>query len=171
MEEIQPTTGKYAMKFGLIMGGIGVVLNLMLFLQDAHTQSNSSLQLVGLAISIAIIIWAIISFRKANRGLLSVSQALKIGAGMGAIAGVISVLYTLLLSNVLDPDYVMTLTQNRIAEAAAENNFTPEMIEQQTEMGVKFFWVGYPIILIISTLIGLVTGLIGGLVLKKSVEE
>ncbi|SFR31229.1 Protein of unknown function [Robiginitalea myxolifaciens] len=171
MEEIQPKTGKYAMKFGLIMGGIGVVLSLMMYLQDAHTQPNSAIQLVSLAISIAVVIWALISFRKANGGLLSISQALKIGAGMGAVAGVVTVLYTLLLANVLDPDYAMTVTQARIAEAAAENNLTPEMVQQQTEMGVKFFWIGYPVILIVSTLIGLVTGLIGGLILKKSVEE
>ncbi len=171
MEEIQPKTGKFAMKFGLILGAVGVVLGLMLFLQDAHTQQNSSIQLVSLAITIAVILWALVSFRKANGGLLSISQGLKIGAGIGVIAGIITVVWNLLLANVLDPDFAMTVTQARIAEAAAENNLSPEMVQQQTEMGVKFFWIGYPIILIVSTLIGLVVGLIGGLILKKSVEE
>jgi hypothetical protein len=34
-------------------------------------------------------------------------------------------------------------------------------------MGIKYFWIGYPFILIINIIIGLVIGLIGGLIFKK----
>lgn len=170
MEQNQPKIGKYSLNYGLILGAIGVAFSLMLFLVDAHTSNSPVVQVVNIVISVAIIFWGILSFRKANAGLLSIGQALKLGAGISVVAGVLSVLYLLLLSNVLDPDFARAVTEARIAEAAASGNMTPEQIEQSVEMGEKFFWFGYPVILIMSVIFGLIIGLVGGLIFKKSGE-
>ena len=168
METNPATTGKISLKFGLILGAIGVVFGLMLYSMDAHTTQSPGMQILNIVISLSVIVWAIISFKKANGGQLSVGQAVKIGAGTALIGAIISVLYTLLLSNVIDPDFTTKVMENRMAQAVAEGNIEASQVPQSIEMGKKFFWVGYPVILIISIVFGLVVGLIGGLIFKSS---
>ena len=167
MEETQPKTGKFSLNYGLILGGISVVFGLMLYSMDAHYTQDPATTIISILIMVGITAWAIFNFRKANGGYLSLGQALKIGAGIALIAGIIGVLYTILLANVIDPDFAAKVMDNRLADAAASGDLTPEQIQQQKEMGIKFFWMGYPFIIIINILIGLVIGLVAGLILKK----
>ncbi|MDX1315373.1 MAG: DUF4199 domain-containing protein, partial [Eudoraea sp.] len=103
MEDQQPKIGKFSLNYGLILGGLGVAFSLMLFTMDAHVGGDQSVQqIVGLVLLIAIIFWGIIAFRKANAGTLSIGQGLKLGAGIGVVAAIVSVVYLLLLANVLD---------------------------------------------------------------------
>lgn len=168
MENNPPKTGKFALNYGLILGGLGVVFGLMLYFQDAHTVQSTMSQVISMVLLIGVIFWGIINFKKANGGYLKMGEALKLGAGIGLVAAIISVIYLAFLSNVLDPDFAAKATEARLAEAADEMNLTPEQMAQQQEMGEKFFWIGYPIILIVNTLLGLIVGLVGGLIFKKS---
>jgi hypothetical protein len=139
----------------------------MLYSMDAHYTQDTATTIIGMLIMVGITAWGIFNFRKANGGYLSLGQALKLGAGIALIAGIISVLYTILLANVLDPEFPAKVMENRLAEAAANGDLTTEQFEQQKEMGIKFFWMGYPFIIIINILIGLAIGLVTGLILKK----
>ncbi len=168
MEENQPKTGKFSLNYGLILGGISVAFGVMLYTMDAHTSQDISNTVISLVITAAVIIWGIVSFRKANGGYLTLGEALKLGAGIALIAGIIGVLYTILLANVLDPDFASKIMDARMAEMEASGDIPADVIEQQKEMGIKYFWVGYPVIIIFNILIGLVLGLIGGLILKKA---
>jgi uncharacterized membrane protein SpoIIM required for sporulation len=120
---------------------------------------------------VAVIFWGLLSFKKANDGYLKVGQALKLGAGIALIAGIIAVIYTIFLSNVLDPDFASKVLDARMAEAAQEQDMTPQQIEQGKEMGLKFWWIGYPVILIFNIIMGLIIGLVGGLIFKKNPPE
>jgi hypothetical protein len=168
MEENQPKIGKFSLNFGLILGGISVAFGLMLFIIDAHTSQDPINSVINIVLMVGIIFWGIHSFRKANAGFLTLGEGVKLGAGIALVAGVIGVIYLLLLSNVLDPDFVVKSTEARLAEVEASGQLTSEQIEMQKEMSVKFFWVGYPIILIFNIIIGLIIGLIGGLIFKKA---
>ena len=105
MEENQPKTGKYSLNFGLILGGISVVFALMLFSMDAHYSRDPANTAISIAIMVAVTIWGIYSFRKANGGFLTIGEALKLGAGIALISGIVAVVYTMLLANVLDPEF------------------------------------------------------------------
>ena len=105
MENNPPKTGKFSLNYGLILGGLGVVFGLMLYFQDAHTAQNTISQVISIVLMVAVIFWGITNFKKANGGYLKIGQALKLGAGIALIAGIISVLYALFLANVLDPDF------------------------------------------------------------------
>ena len=83
MEENQPKTGKYSLNFGLILGLISVVFGVMLYTMDAHTSQDPANTVISIVIMVAVIIWGIISFRKANEGYLSLGQAMKLGTGIG----------------------------------------------------------------------------------------
>jgi hypothetical protein len=58
----------------------------------------------------------------------------------------------------------------RFAEAVEQGNMTSDQIPQAKEMGMKFFWFSYPVMLIVSVIFGLLIGLVGGLIFKKSAE-
>lgn len=168
MESNQPSTGKYSLNFGLLLGAIGVAFGLMLFFVDAHTTQSPLVQVINIVISVSIIFWGILTYKKANGGYLKIGEALKMGAGMALVAGVIQVVYTIFLSSVLDPDFASKIMDLRLAESAQQ--MSPEQLEQAKEMGKKFFWFGYPVMLIVSVLFGLIIGLVGGLIFKKSAE-
>ncbi len=171
MENTQPSTGKYSLNFGLLLGAVGVAFNLMLYFVDAHVNQSPVVQVVNIVISVGIIFWGILSFKKANGGYLKIGEALKMGAGMSLISGILSVIYVLFLTNVLDPEYASKVMDLRLAEAVEQGTMTSDQIQQSKEMGMKFFWFGYPVMLIVSVIFGLIIGLVGGLIFKKSADS
>ncbi len=172
MENTPPSTGKYSLNYGLLLGAVGVAFQLMLYFVDAHTDTqNPVVTVVNIVISVSVIFWGIFSFKKANGGYLKIGEALKLGAGIALIAGIIQVIYTIFLSNVLDPEFASKIMDMRMAEAAEQGQMTSDQIEQAKEMGKKFFWFGYPVMLIVSVIFGLIIGLVGGLIFKKSAEN
>jgi hypothetical protein len=168
MEENQPKTGKFALNYGIILGAVSVVFAVMLYSMDMHYDQGWAIRSVSLALTVAAIILGILQFKKANEGLLSISEALKLGAGIAVIAGIIGIIYFFLLSNVIEPDYMDKMYEIGKQTAMADNpKLTEEQINQGIEMQKSFAWLTYPIILIFNIIIGLVIGLIGGLILKK----
>ena len=168
MEGTQPKIGKFSLNYGLIMGVVGVIWNVMLYSMDAHTSLDASNTIISLAITVAIATWGIWAFRKANGGYLTLGQAVKLGMGIALVSGIIAVIYTILMAHVIDPNYISDIAEAQKAAAEAEGTFTSEQIEQQYQGTLNYFWFSYPVILIFSVLIGLVIGLIDGLILKKA---
>lgn len=172
MEENKPTTGKYALNFGLLAGGVGVVFAVMLYTMDMHYERGWGVQGTQIAILAAGIIFGIIQFKKANLSFLTLSEALKLGAGIGLIAALLGIAYFLILSNVIEPDYMDKAFEIGKQQAMEDNpKITEEQMDQGIEMQKKFAWVSYPIIIIMNIVIGLVVGLIGGLIMKKQNPE
>jgi preprotein translocase subunit YajC len=167
MEENQPKTGKFSLNYGLILGLISVAFGIMLYSMDAHTTRDTTTQVISILIMIAITFWGIYSFRKANNGYLSLGEALKLGAGIALIAGIIAVIYTAIMANVIDPDFATKVAEIQKAADEAAGEFSSEQIQQRYDGTINYFWISYPFILIINIVIGLVIGLVGGLILKK----
>lgn len=168
MEENQPKTGKFALNYGILLGVVSVVFGLMLFSLDMHYDQGWAIRGVSLGLTVVAIIYGISQFKKANEGFLNLSEALKLGAGIAVIAGIIGIIYFFLLSNVIEPDYMDKMYEIGKETAMADNpKLTEEQIDQGIEMQKSFAWLTYPIILIFNIIIGLVIGLIGGLIMKK----
>ncbi len=168
MEDNQPKTGKFSLNYGLILGAIGVVFGIMLYSMDAHTSQDPSNTAISIVIMVAVIIWGIISYRKANNGFLTLGEALKLGAGIALVSGIITVIYTLLMVNVLDTEFAVKIAEGQKAANEAAGVLTDAQIQQQYDGTINFFWITYPFILIFNIIAGLVIGLIGGLILKKA---
>ncbi|MBT8281979.1 MAG: DUF4199 domain-containing protein [Muriicola sp.] len=168
MEQNQPKIGKFSLNYGLILGGISVVFGLMLYFVDAHTNQDSTSQIIGIVLAVAVIMWAIFNFRKANSGLLSLGQAIKLGVLISLYSGIIYIIWLIFLAHVLDTEFIATIAENNRAAAQEAGVMTAAQIDQQYEGTINYFWFSYPVILIINVLIGLVIGLIGGLIFKKS---
>jgi hypothetical protein len=134
------------------------------------TYSGSKIpEYINYAILFVTIVFAIYSFRSANGRLLSVGQAVKLGTGTALIAGVFTVLYLLLFSNVIEPDFVERLGKEVTAKQLIEKmpNLTQDQIQQQIDLQTKFFWVSYPFILIVFIIFGLVISWITGLIARR----
>ncbi|GGD58917.1 DUF4199 domain-containing protein [Muriicola marianensis] len=168
MEQTQPKIGKFSLNYGLILGAVSVVFGLMLFSMDAHTSQDTSNTVIGIVLAVAIVIWALINFRKANEGKLSLGQAIKMGIGICLVSGVIYIVYLILLANVLDTDFITKIAENTKRAAEEAGVMTAEQIQQQYQGTIDYFWISYPFILIASVIQGLIIGLIGGLIFKKS---
>jgi DNA-binding transcriptional regulator of glucitol operon len=170
MEENQPKTGKYALNFGLLLGGISVIFTFILYTMDMHYQGGISVLIVSLVLSLAAIILGLIQFRKANNGFMSFGQALKIGVGICLIGGIVSILFNQILVNVIDPETMSKAMEYARVQLQETTNMTSDQIDSQLEMQQKF---STPVMqtafgLLFSLFFGFVLTLIPALVLKKS---
>ena len=170
MQTNTPTVRSFAYKYGIIISIITIAFSLMIHFMDLTYSGSILPQIVNYVVSAVCIIIAIVSFRSANGGLLSIRQAVKLGTAAALISGVVGVFYLLLFANVIEPDFIEKLgaevTTKQIAEKYPQ--LTSEQIQQQVDMQAQFFWVSYPFILIFSCLYGLVIGWITGLFTKKN---
>ncbi|WP_400072986.1 DUF4199 domain-containing protein [Zobellia russellii] len=168
MEDSQAKTGKFSLNYGLIVGVVGVTFGIMLYTMDMHYERGLAVQGTQTLILVAGIILGIYQFKKANLNYLNISEALKVGAGVALIAGILGILYFYVFSNYVEPEYLDNMYELGKQQALANNpKLTEEQIDQGIEMQKSFAWMSYPLILIINIVIGLIVGLITGLVLKK----
>ena len=166
----QSSLKSIVINYALLLAGISISFNLMLFFLDMHYQQSQASGIVGIVIMIGVIIYAFIQFKKNNEGFISLSESLKIGLGISAVAALIGVVYSFILSEFLDPNLMQKAIDFQMEKMRIEN---PEMTQDQLEnirsMQEKF---SGPLIrsafqIIGSLFIGFIISLIGGLIVKK----
>ena len=81
MENATSTLKSHILQYGILLGGISVVFNLMLFFLDMHYTQEPAVQWVNWGITISVIVLGIYNFRSSNEGFLSLGEALKLGLG------------------------------------------------------------------------------------------
>lgn len=168
MEENQPKIGKFSWTYGLLLGLAGIVFSLMLYFAEMHYEQSWTVRIISIILMIAAIGLAVSQFKKANGGYLQISDALKLGAGIGVVSGIIGMAFYWILTNVIEPDFMDNAMAIAKIDAFAKNpKLTDEQWAQGVEMQKKFAWLAYPIGIIISVLLGLVIGLVTGLIMKK----
>ena len=160
--------------YGIILGSISVVFQLMLFLLDMHYKNDSTAGIVALLITSGVLVYSFIVFKKNNEGYITLSEALKIGLGVSLISAIIGIIYTQLLVNVLDPDTMQKSLELSIDNMRAQNPEIPqEALETARSIQEK---MSSPLIfsavqIIFSLFFGFIISLIGGLIVKKSRPE
>ena len=174
MENASSNLKSHILQYGIVLGGISVVFNLMLFYLDMHYTQEPSVQWINYFISISVTVLAIYNLRASNQGFMSLSEALKLGMGVAVISGLIAIVYTYVLINFLDPDTIektLEVTQNKILEENPE--FSQEQLDGMKEMQRKFSGIGFlsAIILVFSLFFGFIISLITGLILRRNRPE
>ena len=160
--------------YGIILGSISVVFQLMLFLLDMHYKNDSTAGIVALLITSGVLVYSFIVFKKNNEGYMTLSEALKIGLGVSLISAIIGIIYTQLLVNVLDPDTMQKSLELSIDNMRSQNPEIPqEALETARSIQEK---MSSPLIfsavqIIFSLFFGFIISLIGGLIVKKSRPE
>ncbi|SHE94729.1 Protein of unknown function [Arenibacter palladensis] len=169
MEENQPKTGKYALTYGLILGAISVAFLLMLYSLDMHYQGGPMVMGVSLLITIAVIAIGMIQFKKDNKGFMSFGQGLKVGVGIGLIAGIMGIIFNQILAGVIDPEMMNKAMEYQKGLLMETTKMTPEQIDAQMEGAKKFTTPSMQIVfgLVYSVVASLLLSLIPALILKK----
>ena len=174
MEDQNLELKKYISQYGALLGGISVVFGLMLFSMDMHYQNETSTTIVSLVLTLGVIVFAQYSYRKDNEDFMSLSQAIKMGLGMGAVSGLINVAYFLVLSNVLDPEMMNKALEMGMNQFLDQNpEASQDMINQVESMQEKFSGpiISSSFLIIASLLTSFVISLITGLILKRNRPE
>ena len=174
MENQKITTAKTALNFGLILGGISLVYSLMLFFLDMHYQGETATSLIGYILLIGLVLWAIMHFKKNNDGYISLSEALKTGVGTALISAIIVCIYTIVMIQYLDPEFLDKSIEYQKQKLIQEKPEIPledvnKMFEMQKEFSGPFIISGF--IIILNLFFGFLISLIVGLIVKKSKPE
>lgn len=172
MENLKPQTGKFALNYGLILGMISIVFTCALYAMDMHYKGGIPILIISLLIMLGVIIFALRQFKKENGGYLGFGEGLKVGMGLCLIGGIISILFNLILSNVIDPEMMNKQLEFGRAQME-EKGIDPEQIDAQIEMGKKFSGMGMQVAfgLIYVVFTGFVLSLIPTLIMKREESE
>ena len=170
MENQKVTAKKFVLNYGLILGIISVIFGVVMYVTNVYLDPSIIYTIIGFLILVTIISLAIKAFKTENGGFLSLSEALKVGIGVAVIGGIIAAIWSFVLMNYIEPDYM-----NQMMEVQREQmiEMQPDMTEAQldsaAEMASKF---SSPLISVATSLIGslffgLVISLIAGLIMKN----
>ncbi|MBE0424408.1 MAG: DUF4199 domain-containing protein [Lutibacter sp.] len=174
MENQEITPKQIMLNYGLILGFASILINVVLYAAGKTYDPHWSVGVVSIIITVGLIIMGIKKIKELNNGFLSLSEALKTGLGIALISGLITVVYTLIFTNFIEPEYyvrMMEVQQQKTLEAFP--NLTDEQLEASMEMSKKLSgtFISTAVTIIGSLIFGFIIALIGGLIMKKSDEE
>lgn len=160
---------RYSIEYGAISGIAGIIWGLILLYLDMHYQNSALSNLVGAIISITVVVYALVAFRK-EYGFLKIGQCVKIGLGIGVVSGILGSLYYLIMINYIDPDFV-EVSLNHAMEAYAQKNpnVSQEHLDQVRigqELGRRPLFAVASLLIIVA-IYNFLIGLIGAIFLKK----
>ena len=168
MEE-QLTTGQVIKKWGVIYGAIGTVVNVVPMLMELQI---SWMQIVNIAIAIAMFILACKEFKTENGGMMSFGEGFKISLGAAAIAGVMRSVVVYIYIKFIDPEYMERMKQI-LNDTWRAQGMTDEQIEQSSKFmaGMSNPEIGLILGIIVVALGGLIWGAIVSAIMKNGEDE
>lgn len=169
MENTNVSSKKIIINHGAILGLITVLLGVYLYYTGAYTDPHWIFGVLSTLVLIAVITYGIKAFKNVNDGYLELMEALKIGIGIALIGGLISTLWTLVLTNVIEPDYLQHVREVQHAKMIEDPKVSKELADQSFEMAEKFTspFVSTALSIIGSLFFGFIISLISGLVMQN----
>ena len=166
MEEI--SSKQYMINYGLTTSTVLISFALMLFFLDAHYEQDAFVQITNTLITFTGITLGCLAFKKSNDNTIQGSSVRKIGTGISLVVAIVSILYTLFLTNVMEPDYM-----DKVLEISYEQTMQdyPEALNGMDlntfiENSKPFTVIMYPVILISTLLFGFIFSAILALFIK-----
>ena len=166
MEEI--SSKQYMINYGLTTSTVLISFALMLFFLDAHYEQDAFVQITNTLITFTGITLGCLAFKKANDNTIQGSSVRKIGTGISLVVAIVSILYTLFLTNVMEPDCM-----DKVLEISYDQTMQdyPEALNGMDlntfiENSKPFTVIMYPVILISTLLFGFIFSAILALFIK-----
>lgn len=170
METQKAESKKHILSYGLLLGVLSLVLGVIMYVTNSYLKPSFVYSIIGFLILITCISLGIKAFKKDNNGYLSLSDALKIGMGVALIGGIIGAIWILLLTQVLEPDYMSQMAEvQRQTMAERFPDMTESQMNNAMEMSAKFSspWITMAISLIGNLFFGFLIALVAGLIMKN----
>ncbi len=174
MESQQKPTNKIMLNYGVILGIVLILINVIIYAMGMIYDQDWKTGSIGIIAMIAVIFAGIKKFREFNDGFLSIGNALKTGLGIAIIGAIVSLVYTLIFMNFIEPEFIANTMAGAEQKMIEQNpNLTDEQIEQGLAFTEKLLSPGIMIAmaLIWTLFLAFIISLISGLILKKSNEE
>jgi hypothetical protein len=170
--ENQANSKNIILNYGLYLGVIGIIINLVLWASGNVFELQWLNNVLIYAIMIVFIILGIKQFKKENVGFISWGQGVKIGLGITMVSAVLTVIYTLIFTNIIDPTFQQQAMDYQ-AKAWEDAGLSSDQIEASVKIAEKFNSpaIVSAIILAFSAFIGFVFSAIIAAIMKKSEEE
>lgn len=171
MKEATISSRKFIIKYGLILGVISTIYGIFLYVTDNVASRNWIFAVVSGIILISVIIYGIHAYKITNNGFLKLSIALKIGVGIALIGGVISIIWNVILTSIIEPDMMSQIFDMQREEMMKRN---PDLSQQQINQNIATAKkISSPHIMSFLSLIwnlflGFLISLLGGAILQKN---
>jgi uncharacterized membrane protein len=171
----QPKTPlQHAVKFGLILGMVGAVITLLLYVIDPTLLVNIWMLLL-LLLFMGLVVYGGITYRKEIGGYIDFGPAYIHGFTVFVMMGVIGLAVNFLLYNVVDPNLPETLTEASVENArgmmerfGAPADSIDEALEQtRTDTEASFTNFGLIKSFLISLIVYAVLTLITALIVRR----
>jgi hypothetical protein len=168
----QPTLLKDALRWGLIVGAVSIVLSILLYAIDYTLMVQLKVLFISLAIYLGLTIYGGIGYRKSIGGFISFGKAFQHGFLILAISALVATLFNLVMYSAIDTELPRKLTDATVENTRAmmENFGAPEdkideTIQKTEESTMAQFTPvgqlkGYFYILIFSAVMALISSLI-----------
>ena len=160
---------KYMLEYGTWAGVTLISFAIMLFFLGAHYENSTSTQIINALIQFSGITIACLAFKKANSNTITWGETRKIGTGISLIIAILSIVYTLLLTNFLEPDFMNKVLELSYYDTMEKNpEFLANMsLNEFIDVSMPWTYLTYPFILFFSVLFGFVYSVILGLFIKS----
>ena len=170
--ENQANSKSIIINYGLILGVISVLLNLIMYAMGKHIDPPVLFSILSGAALIGIIVLGIKKFKETNGGFLSWGQAVKIGVGISIIAALIGVIYNYIFISFIEPDFIAQTIEIQ-NQKMIDAGYTEEQIEAANSFTEKMKnpTIVAAIGIIASAIGGFIIAAIAGAIMKKSEEE
>jgi hypothetical protein len=166
----QKSSKSLILTYGMLLGTLSILMSVIKYVFSGNILEKSVVEsIIGILITIVLVVVPIVVFKKENNSNLSLSQSLKIGMGVSAIAGVIGLIYFFVFANYIETDLFEKLTELQMKEALKANpSMSAEQLQKGMDMAKNFIApMFYTMLLISSLFFGFLTSLITGLALRK----
>ncbi|WP_420553392.1 DUF4199 domain-containing protein [Tenacibaculum aiptasiae] len=160
------------LNYGLYLGIAGVFIHLIFYATGNLISLGWLSGIIGFIAMVVLIILGIKKFKADNGGFLTFGQAVKVGVGIAVISGIISTIYTLIFTNVIDP----TIQEQALEiqrQAWIDAGYNEDQMEASEAMMQKMQspMITVPLSIVVSAFFGFVISAIGGAIMKKTEEN
>ncbi len=159
---------KHAMRYALILSGIGIAFMLIGHF-SGWSMESWSYRIISWAISIGSIVWMVKNFKEVqNGGYLRVGQGTGLSALTGVFAGIITAIFFYIFVTQISPEFI-TNVQDKAIEDMTDRGMSDEQIEESMKYASMFMSAGFmsTMAIIGSVFTYTVIGLIASAIFKR----
>ena len=168
--EIEKTTpGKFAVNYGLVLGAIMILIAVIMYGTGMALRGEQWPNYLYYLAFPAIIIYAIMQYKKHNANTLTLGEAIKTGLIIALISALVYAVYGLLFNYVIDPEFTAKAMEVAKEKLYDNPDMTPEVADQAMKFMEMFSnpFLGITVWIALSAFFGLIYSLIAGLIMKS----
>ncbi len=178
-EEQEVSVFKGAVKPGLIVGALGIILTLLAYVVKPTLLGSGMFGFAVMIIILVVMVVLGISYRKSGTGYMTFGQAFLFSFITFLISGILGIIFNILLYSVIDPDLSAVVieatienTRDTMESFGAPEGAIEDQLDQMAEDLPDNYTTagqlkGFGILVLIYAFVSLITGLI----IKKKEPE